>query len=368
MRIKAAILKEFLNPLVVEEIELDDKLRGGDVLVKVVATGLCHTDIHPTKGDMPMPIPIVLGHEGAGIVEKVGAGVTMVKPGDHVVLSVAPYCGKCPRCVAGKPYICDLAQECLFGGVLLDGSTRIKTKDGQDLYHFFAQSSFAEYCVVDERTAIKIRDDAPLDRACLFGCGITTGLGAVLNTAKVEVNSSVAVFGCGGVGLATIIGAKIARANPIIAVDILESKLEAAKELGATHSINPAKKEDPVQRIGMITDRGVDYSFEAVGNVELQAQAADVLAPGGVMVIVGAAPMGARAGFDTMSMIFDRTIKGTAAGNMRPTVDIPRNVDLYMQGLVPLDKLITRTYRIEQINEAMEAVLKGEVLRCVILW
>jgi len=375
-KIKAAVVYEYRAPLKVEEVELDDEPKAGEVLVKVLASGLCHSDIHPWKGDMPIKLPCVLGHEGAGIVEAVGEGVTMVKPGDHVVMSVVSYCGKCPHCVSGKPYICSVTPMTFFSGLLPDGTTRLKTKDGRDIRHWFSQASFAEYIIVAERQAVKVRDDAPLDTVCLLSCGASTGIGAVLNAAEVKAGESVAVFGCGGVGLCIIMAAKLVGANPIIAVDVFDNKLEMAKQLGATHLINSTKINLKdlsrwVVELGGIAPRGVDYTFDAVGNTNLQILSVALLAQGGTAVLVGGAdPAGADPfTFNALAphMIPGRTIKGTSSGNIIPSIDIPRYVDLFMDGRIPLDKLVTRKYPLEQINEAIKAVLDGQVMRCVII-
>jgi len=287
---KAAILYEPKKALIIEDIPIPEP-KDGEVLVKLAATGVCHTDLHPVKGDMPVPLPIVLGHEGAGIVEKTGKAVTTLKPGDHVVLSVMPYCGKCRSCLSGRPYLCEFGWQNVFGGTMLDGSRRLRKPDGVELSHFFCQSSFAEYAVVDERTAVKIRDDAPLDKVCVMGCGASTGIGTVVNTAKVEAGASVAVFGCGGVGLCAIMASRLVGAGKIIAVDVVEGKLDLASEFGATHTIN-ARKENPVEKVREITLGGADYSMEFIGNVDAMAQAYDSTRPGGKAIVVGAAPVG----------------------------------------------------------------------------
>ncbi len=363
---KAAILYQTKKPLVIEDIEVPEP-EEGEVLVKLVATGVCHTDLHPIKGDFPVPLPIVLGHEGAGIVKKVGKGVTSVKPGDHVVLSVMPYCGRCRYCLIGKPYLCIVAWPTIFGGTLLNGAKRLRKKDGQELNHFFGQSSFAEYALVYETTVVKIRDDAPLDKVALFGCGVTTGVGAVVNTAKVEAGATVAIFGCGGVGLSGIMACKMVGAGKIIAVDVVDKKLEFAREFGATHTIN-ASKEDPVQKIKELTVFGADYSFEFVGNVNVMAQAFDTTCPGGKTIIIGGAPVGQKVSLDAMSILTEKMLLGTAGGSLRPAIDIPRYVELYMEKKLDLDRLITKRFPLEEINKAFEAMEKGEVARSVIVF
>jgi len=363
---KAAILYQPKSPLKIEDIEIPQP-SDDEVLVKVKAVGVCHTDFHPIKGDMPLPMPVILGHEGAGIVEKVGARITTLKPGDHVILSVMPSCGKCRYCAVGKPFLCEKAGPLIFTGTMLDGTTRLKKKDGQTLYHFFAQSSFAEYCVVNESTAVKVRDDIPLEEIATLGCGATTGIGAIVNTAQVEAGASVAIFGCGGVGLSAIMAAKMVGAGKIIAVDILDNKLDMAKEFGATHPIN-SSKEDPAEKIKQITGGGCDYALEVIGNVNVMAQAYDSIRPGGKLVIVGAAPVGAKVSFDAFTLLFGKTIVGTAGGHLRPSIDIPRYVELYAEGKLPLNKLVSRKLPLEEINKAFEAMEKGEVARSIIVF
>ena len=366
-RVKAAVLYAVNTPLVVEEVEVLGPLTG-QVMVKMVATGVCHSDIHPMKGDLPVPTPCVLGHEGAGIVEEVGQGVTTVKPGDHVVISIAASCGKCPRCFEGQPYFCESFTGSALGGTLIDGSIRLRRKGGHELYHFFCQSSFAEYAVVNERQVVKIREDAPLTVAALLGCGVSTGVSAVLNHAKVRPGTSVAVFGCGGVGLSVVMAAHLVGAGKIIAVDVRENKLALAQELGATHVINTSR-ENATARIGLISEaKGVDYAFEAVGKVELMTQAVDVIRPGGTTVLLGSPPYGSTLCLDALSMIFGKAVFGSPTGLTIPHIDIPRFVDLYMMGRLPVDKLLTRTYGLDQINEALQALEKGEVMRSVITY
>jgi len=363
---KAAVLNEIKKPLVIEDIPIPQP-GDNELLVKLVATGVCHTDLHPIKGDMPVPLPIVLGHEGAGIVEKVGNNVKALKPGDHVVLSVMPYCGECPGCLMGKPYLCMTAWPTIFGGTMIDGTRKLKRENGEALNHFFGQSSFAEYCVVDVRSAIKIRPDAPLDKVAVLGCGATTGIGTIVNTAKIEAGARIAVFGCGGVGLSAIMAAKMVGAGLIIAVDIMESKLKMAQDFGA-HIIIDSSKVNAVEKILEMTHGGVDYAFEFIGNVNVMEQAYNCSRPGGLTVIVGSPPMGQKLSIDPMGLLTEKKIMGTAGGSLRPGLDIPRYVELYMQKMLDLDKLVTNTFSLEEINKAFEVMEKGEVGRSVIVF
>jgi len=360
---KAAVMYENNKPLQVEEVTLDEP-QSQEVLVKMVATGVCHTDLHFIKGEMPCAMPVVLGHEGAGIVEKVGPGVTTLQPGDHVVLMVAWSCGKCRYCVSGRPAMCPEWLGYNMMGTLPSGTKRLHRGD-QELNHFFSQSSFAEYAVVHERTAIKVREDAPLDEVCLLGCGTTTGIGAVINTAGIRAGESIVIYGCGGVGLSAVIGANLAGAGKLIAVDTLNMKLEKAKELGADYVIN-ASQEDPVQRVMEITGGGADYALECIGNVNVMAQAFASIHSGGKCVVVGMASLGSMMNIATFEFLLGKTITGSVQGDIRASIDVPQYVDLFMAGKLPIDKLISRYYGLDEINEAMEALEKGQVIRSII--
>jgi len=367
MKMKAAILEQVNTPLVVEEVELDEP-KDKEVLVKLVATGVCHTDIHCIKGDLATPPPVVLGHEGAGIVEKVGRNVTEVQPGDRVVVTVAPYCGKCPACMMGVPTSCETdPQTVMLMGTMADGTKRLKRKNGDELSHFMAQSSFAEYAVVEESATVKVRDDAPLDVVCLLGCGASTGIGAVINKARVKAGSSVAVFGCGGVGMAVIMAAKLVGARQIFAVARHDSTLEMAREFGATTLVN-ASKEDPVMKIAAECAGGVDYSFESVGNTEVMTQAFHSVypRPGGMAVILGLAPIGSTFPIEAWRFMREVVITGCTVGSIRPRIDIPRYIDLFMAGKLPLDKLVSAHYTLEQVNDAIKDTLDRKVIRAVI--
>jgi S-(hydroxymethyl)glutathione dehydrogenase/alcohol dehydrogenase len=366
MRMKAAILEELNAPLKVEEVELADP-KDEEVLVRLVATGVCHSDVHVIKGDMGVPLPVVLGHEGAGIVEKVGRSVTEVKPGDRVVCSVTSYCGKCRSCLVGMPYTCErVPVTAMIYGSMADGTTRLRRKNGEELHHFLCQASFAEYAVVEEEAAVKVRDDAPLDVVCLLACGASTGIGAVVNKARIPAGSSVAVFGCGGIGLSAIMAAHLVGALRIFAVDLLDSKLEKARELGATDVINAAK-EDAVAVIQAATGGwGADYGFEAIGKPDIITQAYNATRPGGMTVVLGIAPLGSTFTIEAWRFMGEMVLTGCAAGCLRPRYDIPRYVDLFMAGKLPLDKLVTARYPLKRINDAIRDTLEGKIIRGVI--
>ncbi len=360
---KAAVLYEPNTPLKVEDLTLDDP-QENEVLVKLMATGVCHSDLHFMKGEMPVAVPVVMGHEGAGVVEKVGPGVTTLQPGDHVVLMVSFSCGKCRYCHEGRLTMCVENLPIQMMATLPGGGKRLRKGD-QEIHHIFGLACFAEYTVVHERSAVKIREDAPFDAVCLLGCGTTTGLGAAINTAAIKPGQSVAVFGCGGVGLSAVMGARLAGAGKIIAVDILDQKLETARELGADVLIN-ASKEDPQQKIAELTGIGADAAIECIGNVDVMLQAFGSIHNGGKCVVAGMAPLGAVLNIAPFEFLLGKTITGSVQGEINPFEDVPRYVDMFMEGKVPFEKMITKSYGLEEINEAFEALEKGEVVRSVI--
>lgn len=367
MQVRAAVLYEPNKPLVIEDLTLEDP-HPGEVLVKIAATGACHSDYHMMDGswhDPPYPpLPVVLGHEASAVVEAVGPNVTLVKPGDHAILSFAPYCGRCRPCVSGQPHLCSGMNS--PPGTMPDGTRRLR-KGSQEISHFGRMSSFAERAVVHESQAIPIRKDMPLDRAALIGCAVTTGVGAVLNTAKVEAGATMAVFATGGVGLSVIQGGVLASASQIIAVDLLDNKLEYAREVGATHVIN-ARREDPVAAIRKLTDGlGVDYAFDAIGLPQVSRQAYDAARRGGTAVIVGMAPTGAEIPIPGTIPGDEKTVKGSFYGSPRVSLDFPRLIDFYLQGRLKLDQIISRRYRFEEINEAFAALARGDNARGVIV-
>jgi NDMA-dependent alcohol dehydrogenase len=359
---KAAVLYDINTPLKIEDVTLDDP-QENEILVKLEATGVCHSDLHFMQGDMPMPVPVVPGHEGAGVVEKVGPCVTTVKPGDHVILMVTISCGKCSYCLSGRPTLCVENLPIQMMATLPGGGVRLH-KGEQAINHLFGLACFAEKVVVHERSAVKIREDAPMDVVCLLGCGTSTGIGAAINATRAKPGESIAIFGCGGVGMSAIMGAKLLGAK-VIAIDTLDSKLEKAKELGADYVIN-ASKDDPQMKIPEILGQGADYAIECIGNVDVIAQALNCIRSGGLLVIAGMPPLVDMLTIPPFQFLLGKTITGTIQGDVVAPVDIPRYVDLFMEGKLPIDKLITRNYKLDQINEAFEAMKKGEVIRSVV--
>ena len=359
---KAAVLYEKFQPLAIEDLELGEP-REREVCVKLTASGVCHSDLHYMKGDREHPMPVVLGHEGAGIVESVGPGVGYAQPGDHVVLSFVPTCGQCSYCVKGRQNLCEARYN--LQGRMLDGSTRLRNGT-EEIYHFNGLSTFGEYAVVPEDSLVKIREDAPLDRVALIGCGVPTGVGAVINTAKVKPGSSVVVVGSGGVGLNVVQGAVLAGAEAIIAVDIHGNKLEHALQFGATHLVNAAT-EDVIEKVRDIT-RGemADYAFEVIGSTDAINQAMLATKRGGTTVAVGVAPVGAELKIDPDFLHLDRILMGCTYGSVYPRADMPMLVDLYMARRLKLDELISATVKLDQINDAFQALDQGEVARTII--
>ena len=354
---KAAVLYEKFLPLAIEDLELEGP-KEREVLVKLVASGVCHSDLHYMKGDREHPMPVVLGHEGAGVVEETGPGVTYAQPGDHVVLSFVPTCGHCSYCVKGRQNLCEARYQ--LRGKMLDGTTRLHNSAG-DVHHFNGLSTFGEYAVVPEDSLVKIREDAPLDRVALIGCGVPTGVGAVINTAKVKPGSSVVVIGAGGVGLNVVQGAVLAGAEAIIAVDIYGNKLEHALDFGATHIVNAAT-EDVMEKVRDMAD----YAFEVIGSTDAINQAMLTTKRGGTTVAVGVAPTGAELTIDPDFLHLDRVLMGCTYGSVYPRADMPMLVDLYMARRLKLDELISATVKLDQINDAFEALDQGEVARTVI--
>ena len=362
---RAAVLYSFNEPFKVEEVELQDP-RQGEVRVKLAASGVCHSDLSIQRGILPMPPPRIIGHEGAGVVEAVGPGVTSVATGDHVILCWMYPCGHCVECGKGMPAHCQTALGAMMSGGTYDGSTRFRVR-GQDMPHWVG--SFAESTVVPETACVKIRKDAPLDKACLVGCGVMTGVGAVLNTAKVEEGATVAVFGAGGVGLNVIQGALLAGASRIIAVDLLDSKLKLAREFGATDTVNGSKGDAEGEIRGLTGGKGVDYAFEVIGSPKVIAQAFASLARGGKAVVVGAPPFGSEVTLPAFPFSMEeKSVIGSFYGSPRFHYDMPRIIDLYMAGRLKLDQLVTKTFPLADINKALEAMEQGTVARGVILY
>ncbi len=363
--IKAAVLHAAGEPMRVEAVQLDDP-QAGEVLVKIAAGGVCRSDLHLLKQEWSYPLPMVIGHEAAGRVVEVGPGVSRVRPGDPVIISFAPNCGQCRSCVTGQMHLCDTMRT-WPNGTLPGGTTRLHQGE-QRINHFARTASMAEYAVIHESGAIPIPADAPLDLAALVGCSVMTGVGAVLNTAKVPPGSTVAVIGCGGVGLNIIQGARLARAARIIAVDISQEKLEFAYRFGATDDID-AREENAARRIRALTGGGVDYAFEALGSGATVRMAMDALRPGGTAVVAGMAPDGDTAAIDVRTLAgSEKTLKGSFYGSARTSIDMPWLLSLARNGELDLSGLVTRRYPLEEINEAYAALDRGETGRGLIVF
>jgi S-(hydroxymethyl)glutathione dehydrogenase/alcohol dehydrogenase len=366
MKVRAAVAWEAAKPLEIEEIELAGP-RAGEVLVRLAATGVCHTDAYTLSGRDPEGLfPAVLGHEGAGVVEEVGEGVSSVSPGDHVIPLYIPECRHCKFCLSGKTNLCITLRATQGQGLMPDGSSRLSA-GGRTLYHYMGTSTFAECTVLPEIALAKIREDAPLEKICLLGCGITTGIGAVLNVAKVEPGSTVAVFGLGGVGLSVLQGAVMAGAERIIAVDVNTKKFELAGQLGATEFLNPAELEDVAGAIVDSTDGGADYSFECVGNVDLMGTALASTHRGwGESIIIGVAGAGEEIHARPFLLVTGRSWRGAAFGGVKGRSELPRYVDRYMAGRIKIDELVSDELPLEDINRAFDRMHEGEVIRSVI--
>ncbi|MDP3936951.1 MAG: S-(hydroxymethyl)glutathione dehydrogenase/class III alcohol dehydrogenase [Deltaproteobacteria bacterium] len=366
MKIKAAVCREPKKPLEIAEIDLEGP-KAGECLVRLAATGVCHTDAYTMSGADPEGLfPAVLGHEGAGVVEEVGPGVKSVQEGNHVIPLYTPECRECKFCLSGKTNLCQRIRETQGKGLMPDGTSRL-SQNGKMIHHYMGTSTFATHTVVPEISLAKIRKDAPLDKVCLLGCGITTGIGAVLNTAKVTPGSTVAVFGLGGIGLSVIQGAVMAGADRIIAIDLNSKKFELARQLGATDALNPSEIGDVVQAVIDLTDGGVDYSFECIGNVELMGQALQCAHKGwGESVIIGVAGAGKEIHARPFLLVTGRVWKGTAFGGIRGRTELPRYVDRYMAGRIKIDELVTATMPLEEINRAFDLLHAGEAIRSVI--
>ena len=357
---KAAVFHGPHKPLTIEDVDIDKPL-GREVLVRVVASGVCHSDLHFVDGYYPFPTPAILGHEAAGIVEAVGPQVSEFKPGDHVIACLSVFCGRCEYCLTGKTHLCQTRP------VRANTEPPKLSWKGQPVNQFANLSAYAEQMLVHENALVKIDDQMPLDRAALIGCGVTTGVGAVLNTARIEAGTTVAVFGAGGVGLAVIQGARIAGARMIIAVDTVEAKFAKARELGATHTVN-ASKDEPAKMIRALTGGGVDYAFEAIGLKIAAEQCFDCLKPGGTATVIGMIPVGQKIELDGPMFLREKKIQGCSMGSNRFKVDMPRYIEFYRQGRLKLDEMITRRGRLEDVNEAFRAMKAGEVARTVLMF
>jgi S-(hydroxymethyl)glutathione dehydrogenase/alcohol dehydrogenase len=364
---KAAVAWAAGEPLKMEEIDVEFPKKG-EVLVRIVASGVCHTDAFTLSGDDPEGVfPSVLGHEGGGIVEMVGEGVTSVEVGDHVIPLYTAECGECKFCTSGKTNLCQAVRETQGKGLMPDGTSRF-SKDGEPIYHYMGCSTFSEYTVLPEISLAKVNKSAPLEEVCLLGCGVTTGMGAVLNTAKVKEGDTVAIFGLGGIGLSAIIGARMAGASRIIGIDINESKFDLATQLGATDLVNPKNFDKPIQEVIVeMTDGGVDYSFECIGNVNVMRSALECCHKGwGESVIIGVAGAGQEISTRPFQLVTGRVWRGSAFGGVKGRSELPGIVERYLDGEFGLQEFITHTMGLDGINDAFDLMHKGESIRSVV--
>ncbi len=357
---KAAVLREIQKPLEIEEVDIASPA-SREVVIRTAAAGVCHSDLHFHSGAYIHPMPMVPGHESAGVVEEVGADVRYVQPGDHVITCLSVFCGHCKFCLSGRPALCHK-----HGTRREPEQPPRLSQAGEPIHQFLDLSSYAEKLLVHEHALVKIRKDMPLDKAALIGCGVTTGLGAVLNTAKVPAGATVAVLGCGGIGLSAIQGAAIAGAGRIIAVDVIRSKLELATQFGATDCVD-ASAGDPVEQVMELTDgEGVEFSFEAIGLKLAAEQAFAMLEHGGTATVIGMIPLGQKVELNGVDFLFEKKIQGSSMGSNRFRVDMPRYVDMYLAGKLKLDEMVSREIKLEDINDAFDALRSGEVARQVI--
>lgn len=367
MDVRAAVAHEAGKPLTIETLTLDGP-RSGEVLVEIKATGICHTDAYTLSGKDPEGLfPSVLGHEGAGVVVETGADVKSLRPGDHVIPLYVPECRACEYCLSGKTNLCQAIRSTQGRGLMPDGTHRFKLNN-QPIYHYMGTSTFANYTVVPEIALAKIREDAPFDKVCYVGCGVTTGIGAVINTAKVEPGANIIVFGLGGIGLNVIQGCRLVGADMIIGVDLNPGKKALAEKFGMTHFVNPQDVEgDLVPYLVDLTKGGADYTFECIGNVQVMRQALECCHKGwGESIIIGVAASGQEISTRPFQLVTGRVWKGTAFGGARGRTDVPKIVDWYMNGKINIDDLITHTFSLEQINDAFDVMHKGESIRSVV--
>lgn len=367
MKSRAAVAWEAGKPLSIETVDVEGP-KAGEVMLRMVATGVCHTDAYTLSGADPEGIfPSILGHEGGAVVEEIGEGVTSVQVGDHVIPLYTPECGRCKFCLSGKTNLCQAIRATQGQGLMPDGTSRF-SMNGKQLFHYMGTSTFSEYTVLPEIAVAKINKAAPLDKACLLGCGITTGIGAVLNTAKVEPGSTVAVFGLGGIGLSVIQGAVLAKAERIIAIDINPAKFEMAMQLGATECLDPRDHAAPLQEVLVeLTGGGVDYSFECVGNVDLMRTALECCHKGwGESIIIGVAGAGQEISTRPFQLVTGRVWRGSAFGGVKGRSQLPDYVERYMKGEIKVDEMVTEVLPLEQINDAFDHMHAGKTLRSVI--
>jgi len=368
MDTRAAVAVGAGQPLSIETVQLEGP-KNGEVLVEVMATGICHTDAFTLSGADPEGIfPSIMGHEGAGIVREVGAGVSSLKPGDHVIPLYTPECRQCKFCTSGKTNLCGAIRETQGQGLMPDGTSRFSL-NGEPVFHYMGTSTFSNFTVLPEIAVAKIRSDAPFDKVCYIGCGVTTGLGAVMNTAQVEAGANVAVFGLGGIGLNVIQGARLVGADRIIGVDLNPDKRELAEKFGMTDFVNPADVDDVVAAIVDLTDGGVDYSFECIGNTEVMRQALECCHKGwGESIIIGVAASGQEIATRPFQLVTGRVWRGTAFGGAKGRTDVPKIVDWYMDGKINIDDLITHTFDLAAINKGFDVMHEGESIRSVVIY
>lgn len=373
MRTRAAVLYQMeqpapyaaSQPLVVEEVDLAGP-GPGEVLVEIAAAGLCHSDLSVIDGSRPRVMPMVLGHEASGIVREVGAGVRYFAPGDHVVFSFVPACGRCLPCVAGRPALCENGARANVAGTLLSGRRAFRNLAGQELQHHLGVSAFSQFTIAAQESLVRIDAAVPIETAALFGCAVMTGVGAVVNTARVEAGASVVVFGLGGVGLSAVMGARATGAHPIVAVDLHDSKLELARQIGATHTVN-AKDADVVQATRGLTGGGADYAFESVGSEQALLQAYQATRRGGTTVTVGLPHPSRQFAIPAVSLVVEeRTVKGSYMGSAAPRRDIPRFIAMTQAGLLPVDRLLSGVITLDEINPAFDRLASGQAVRQVI--
>src|SRR5436309_8717448 len=363
---RAAVLTEVNKPLQILDLEQEGP-KAGEVRVQVKAAGVCMSDWHIMNGDWPLPLPMVLGHEAAGIVAELGPGVTNVKKGDHVIFSFRPHCGHCRYCSRGRTVLCSGHNDTPRWR-MHDGTARVKL-NGEPVNQMARIGTFSEYVVCPAEQVVTVRKDLPWTHAAIIGCSVATGVGAVIRHANVEAGASVLVVGCGGVGLNVVQGAKLAGARTIIACDLLDNKLAYAREFGATHTLNAARDKVVEQVRALTGGRGADYAFDAIGGEATTLQILDAIRPGGTAVIVGMAAMSVRAPITPYAMALqEKTLKGTMYGSVRPNVDFPKLVDLYLDGRLKIDQLVSRTYRLEEINDGFTALRSGQVARGVVVF
>ena len=370
MKMKAAVLRRFdapqpfaeSKPLSIEEVNLDPP-GPNEVLVKIAGAGLCHSDLSVMNGSRPRPEPLVIGHEGSGEIVEVGSAVTDIEVGDHMVFQFSPSCGRCRRCMEGRPQVCEVGAKAKAAGDLMGGGRRITDADGNRIAHHTGVSCFAEYAVADRGSVVVIDKDLPLDEAALFGCAVMTGVGAVINTARILPGDSVAVIGLGGVGLNGILGAKLAGAETIIAIDIADDKLGLARQLGATHTVN-ASDADHVEQVRDLTNGGVDYAIDLAGVIPAMKTAYEVTRYGGSVVTAGLSPSTAEFSFIQSNLVSEeKSIRGSYMGSCVPVRAIPRFISLYKQGRLPVDKLISRKVSLDEVNEGFDRLQNGETIR-----